>query len=198
MTQPLRPATIAVRAGQPPDLPGRPVVAPVHRTVIFEFESAAQFGEVMADSRRGYLYSRIRNPSVDELAGAAAQLEGAPAGVCYGSGMAAVNAALDLLAPPGAGVVATPRLYGETYAVLRARADTRFIDPAAGDALREAAGSASVIYTETISSGGVGVADLELLAGIARETGARLVVDNTYATPLGCRPLELGADLVVH
>ena len=71
--------TAAVHAGRLPVLPGDPVIAPVHRSVIYEFESAAEFGEIMADSGRGYLYTRIRNPSTDELAAVIAELEGARA-----------------------------------------------------------------------------------------------------------------------
>ena len=98
--------TAAVHAGRLPTLPGDPVVEPVHRSVIYEFESAAEFGAIMADERRGYLYTRIRNPSTDELAAVIAELEGAETAHCFASGMAALTALIGVMAPPGAGVVA--------------------------------------------------------------------------------------------
>ena len=107
--------TAAVHAGRLPVLPGDPVVAPVHRSVIYEFESAAEFGAIMDDERRGYLYSRIRNPNTDELAAVIAELEGAEAAHCFASGMGALSAAVGVLAPPGAGIVAAKQIYGQTH-----------------------------------------------------------------------------------
>jgi len=192
------PATDAVRAGRPPDIEDAPVIAPVQRSVIFEFETAQRFGEVMEDASLGYLYSRIRNPSGDELAGAVAALEGAEGAHCSASGMAAINGALRLLAPLGAGIVAGTRLYGQTHAVLRSRDDVTFVDLDDEAAVARALGGASLLYAETISNPRCDVADLPALAGIAHTAGARLLVDNTMASPVGCRPLALGADLVVH
>ncbi|MGN6379133.1 MAG: trans-sulfuration enzyme family protein, partial [Gaiellales bacterium] len=191
-------ATAAVHAGRPTSLPGVPVVTPVHREVIYEFESAAEFAEVMADSRRGYLYSRIRNPTTDELAAVVAELEGAEAAHCLASGMAAVSAALDLLAPPGTRVVAARQLYGQTYSLLRSRGDTVLVDVADSEGFEQAMQGAGLVYLETLSNPHLTVPDLPRLAAAAHAAGARVVVDNTIATPLGCRPLELGADLVLH
>ena len=174
------------------------MIAPVQRSVIFEFDTARRFGEVMEDASLGYLYSRIRNPSGDELAGAVAALEGAEAAHCSASGMAAINGALRLLAPPGAGIVAGTRLYGQTHAVLRSRDDVTFVELDDEAAVARAVEGASVLYAETISNPRCDVADLPALAGIAHAAGARLLVDNTMASPVGCRPLALGADLVVH
>jgi cystathionine beta-lyase/cystathionine gamma-synthase len=193
-----RPATAAVQAGRPTPLPGQPVVTPVHREVIFEFESAAQFAEVMADSRRGYLYSRIRSPNADELASVVAELEGAQAAHCFASGMAAITAALELLAPPGTRVVAARQLYGQTYSLLRARGDTALVDVADTDGFRQALDGAGLLYLESLSNPHLTVPDLPALCELAEAAGARVIVDNTIATPLGCRPLALGADLVVH
>jgi cystathionine beta-lyase/cystathionine gamma-synthase len=192
------PATDAVRAGRPPEVSDVPVIAPVQRSVIFEFETAQRFGEVMEDASLGYLYSRIRNPSGDELAAAVAALEGAEAAHCTASGMAAINGALRLLAPPGAGVVAGTRLYGQTYAVLRTRDDVSFVDLDDEAAVATAVKGASLVYAETISNPRCDVTDLPVLARIAHESGARLMVDNTLASPVGCKPLAHGADLVVH
>jgi cystathionine beta-lyase/cystathionine gamma-synthase len=193
-----RPATAAVQAGRPARLAGEPVVTPVHREVIYEFESAAQFAEVMADSRRGYLYSRIRNPNTDELAAAVAELEGAEDAHCFASGMAAVTAALDLLAPPGTRVVAPRQLYGQTYSLLRARGDTAFVDVADVDGFERALNGGGLLYLESEANPHLAVPDLPRLAQLGRAAGARVVVDNTIPTPLGCTPLAHGADLVLH
>jgi cystathionine beta-lyase/cystathionine gamma-synthase len=191
-------ATTAVRAGAAAALPGTPVIAPVHRSVIHEFDSAEQFGEIMRDDRRGYLYSRIRNPTTDELSAAVAALEGAESGHCFASGMGAISAAVALLAPPGAGLVAATRVYGQTHQLAASRPDGRLVDVRDHAAVEEAVRGAAVLLVETVSNPLVAVADLPALAGIAHAAGARLLVDNTVATPINCRPLEHGADLVVH
>ena len=198
-----RPETQAVHGGRlraPGDdpWPGEPAVLPVHRETITAFESGEQFTDVMADARLGYLYSRIRHPNADELAAAVAALEGTPAAHCFASGMAAVSAGLDLLAPAGARVVASRRLYGQTYAILRRRGNTAFVDLADLDAVGAALEGAALLYLETISNPQVDVADLEALVPLAHARGAAVMVDNTVATPLGCRPTAFGADLVVH
>jgi cystathionine beta-lyase/cystathionine gamma-synthase len=174
------------------------VIAPVHRSVIHEFESAEEFGEIMLDDRRGYLYSRIRNPTTDELGEAVAALEGAEAGHCFASGMAAISAAVALLAPPGSGIVASTRIYGQTHSMVGSRSDGRLVDVRDPGAAAEAVRGAALLVVETVSNPLVAVADLPALADMAHAAGARLLVDNTVATPVNCRPLEHGADLVVH
>ena len=191
-------ATAAIHAGRPPALPGVPVISPVHRSVIHEFVDADEFAQVMADSGRGYLYSRIRNPSTDELAGVVAELEGAPAGLCFASGMGALSAAVAELAPPGAGMVAATQIYGQTHRMAGARPDGRLVDIGDPGALREVVAGAALVVCETVSNPHLTVADIPAVAEIAHAAGAKLVVDNTIATPINCRPLEHGADLVVH
>jgi methionine-gamma-lyase len=193
-----KPATTAIHAGRPPDLPGVPVVSPVHRSVIHEFADAAEFGAVMSDSSRGYLYGRIRNPSTDELAAVVAALEGAPAGHCFASGMAALSAAAAELAPPGAGMVVATQSYGQTHRMASSRPDGALVDVADLDALRAAVEGRAMVVVETISNPHLAVADIPAVAAIAHAAGASVVVDNTVATPISCRPLELGADLVFH
>lgn len=190
--------TTAVHAGRVPHLPGVPVVGPVHRSVIYEFESAAQFGEIMDDERRGYLYSRIRNPTTDELAAAVAELEGAEAALCFASGMGALSAAVAVLAPPGAGVVAAKQIYGQTHTLVGSRPDGTHVDIADLDGLREAVAGRALVVVETLSNPNLAVADLPAICEIAHAAGARVLVDNTVATPVNCRPLEWGADMVMH
>ena len=191
-------ATAAIHAGRLPALPGVPVIPPVHRSVIYEFVDADEFADVMDDASRGYLYTRIRNPTTDELAAVVAELEGAEAGLCFASGMGALSAAVAELAPPGAGMVAATQIYGQTHHMAATRTDGRLVDIGDMDALRRAAEGAALVVCETVSNPSLAVADIPAVAEVAHAAGARLVVDNTIATPIGCRPLEHGADLVFH
>ncbi|HKV66869.1 MAG TPA: aminotransferase class I/II-fold pyridoxal phosphate-dependent enzyme [Gaiellales bacterium] len=185
-------ATAAIHAGRLPVLPGVPVIPPVHRSVIYEFVDAGEFADVMDDASRGYLYTRIRNPSTDELGAVVAELEGAEAGLCFASGMGALSAAVAELAPPGAGMVAATQIYGQTHHMAATRPDGRLVDIGDMRALRRAAEGAALVVCETVSNPSLAVAE------VAHAAGARLVVDNTIATPIGCRPLDHGADLVFH
>jgi methionine-gamma-lyase len=190
--------TAAVHGGRVPGLPGVPVVAPVHRSVIYEFDSAAQFGEIMDDARRGYLYTRIRNPSTDELAAVVAELEGAESAHCFASGMGALTAAVTVMAPPGTGIVAAKQIYGQTHHLVAKRPDGRHVDVADLEGFRRAADGAALVIVETLSNPNLAVADLPAICEIAHAAGARVLVDNTVATPINCRPLEWGADVVMH
>jgi cystathionine beta-lyase/cystathionine gamma-synthase len=191
-------ATAAIHAGRLPALAGVPVIAPVHRSVIYEFVDADEFGRVMGDASQGYLYTRIRNPTTDELGAVVAELEGAEAGLCFASGMGALSAAVAELAPPGAGMVAATQIYGQTHHMAATRPDGRLVDIGDMDALRRAAEGAALVVCETVSNPSLAVADIPAVAEVAHAAGARLVVDNTIATPIGCRPLDHGADLVFH
>jgi len=191
-------ATAAIHAGRLPALAGVPVIAPVHRSVIYEFVDADEFGKVMGDASQGYLYTRLRNPSTDELGAVVAELEGAEAGLCFASGMGALSAAVAELAPPGAGMVAATQIYGQTHHMAASRPDGRLVDIGDMDALRRAAEGAALVVCETVSNPSLAVADIPAVAKVAHAAGARLVVDNTIATPIGCRPLDHGADLVFH
>ena len=191
-------ATAAIHAGRLPALAGVPVIAPVHRSVIYEFVDADEFGRVMGDASQGYLYTRIRNPTTDELGAVVAELEGAEAGLCFASGMGALSAAVAELAPPGAGMVAATQIYGQTHHMAATRPDGCLVDIGDMDALRRAAEGAALVVCETVSNPSLAVADIPAVAEVARAAGARLVVDNTIATPIGCRPLDHGADLVFH
>jgi len=191
-------ATAAIHAGRLPALAGMPVIPPVHRSVIYEFVDADEFADVMDDAARGYLYTRIRNPSTDELGAVVAELEGAEAGLCFASGMGALSAAVAELAPPGAGMVAATQIYGQTHHMAATRPDGRLVDIGDMGALRRAAEGAALVVCETVSNPSLAVADIPAVARVAHDAGALLVVDNTIATPIGCRPLEHGADLVFH
>jgi methionine-gamma-lyase len=174
--------------------------------VIARFDTAARFARVMAGEEEGYLYGRIgSNPTVDAAATAVADLEGAEAGLLAASGMAAIHAAVIALLPARGRLVASSALYGNTLSLFRDHIGPRegthveLVDVRDLAAVERAcAGGVDVLYAETIANPGTTVADLPALAAIARAAGGRLVVDNTIATPLLCRPLEHGAAVVVH
>ncbi|WP_405008942.1 trans-sulfuration enzyme family protein [Kitasatospora sp. NBC_01539] len=202
--------TVAVRPPAPPAVPapavgrgaGRPAVPPVHRAATFTFESSAEFAAVMADHTLGYVYSRIDNPTSDTFAAAVAALEGAEAGQPFSSGMAAITTTLLAFLSAGDHVVAQRSLYGGTHHVLTRLLPRWGIGVSLVDSPGEAAAAMSattrLVWCETISNPTLRVADIPGFAEAAHRGGALLVVDSTFATPSVCRPLALGADLVLH
>jgi cystathionine beta-lyase/cystathionine gamma-synthase len=202
MSERFGPSTRAIHAG---GKGGEDVIAPVRRSVISRFDTAERFGRVMAEEEAGYLYSRLGNPTAMETAGAIADLEGAEAGELTASGMAAVHAAVVALVPSGGRLVTARQAYGNSVSLFRdligprMGVDVRDVDVRDLDAIRRAAAEgADAIYCETIANPGGTIADLEKIAVIAGDAGARVIVDNTVATPLLCRPLEHGCHVVVH
>ena len=180
------------------DTPGEPVVQPIVASTTFAFETADEFGRVMREEEYGFLYSRLRNPTVEDVNAACAELEGAEAAQAFASGMAAIAAALHVTLRSGDTLLAATQLYGNTYSLLERhirRLGVEVVYADAGD-LTAWEQPAAVRYVETIANPGFPVADL---AGIAATKGEGvLIVDNTFASPVLCRPLEHGADLVVH
>lgn len=191
----------------PPEQP--PMGLPVFHTSAFVFETAQDYADVLGDRRPGYSYSRIDNPTADAFALGLAALEGhgagAPvAGQAFASGMAAISTVLLTLCRAGSHVVAPAAVYGGTYGVLthvlqRFGVDASFVDGADVTAVRAALRpETALIWAETIANPTTAVADLPGLAAVARDAGVPLVVDSTFASPAVCRPLQWGADLVVH
>ncbi len=201
--------TRAVHLPPPPDTGQRPLAPPVYRTAAWAFSSAEEYAAVLNDQVPGYSYSRIDNPTVDAFARAIAALEGAnlprwPAAQAFASGMAAISGVFLAFARTGAHVVASAAVYGGTYSLLRNvltrfGVETDFVNITDLDAVRAALRPTTrIIYAETIANPTTAVADIRRLAEIAHERGALLVIDSTLAPPVICRPLEHGADLVVH
>jgi methionine-gamma-lyase len=162
----------------------------------FSFDDAAAFGRVMSEEEYGFLYSRLRNPTVEELNGVLADLEGAEAAQAFASGMAAITAALMTTLGPGDTLLCAKQLYGATYAFAEQRLRPLGIDVVHLDVTDHAAWRrpARARYIETMSNPGLPVADIEAIAETKGD--GVLIVDNTFASPLLCRPLELGADIV--
>jgi methionine-gamma-lyase len=192
-------ATRAVHARSTTDgAPGEPVVAPIVPSTTFAFETAEEFGRVMRDEEYGFLYSRLRNPTVEDVNAVCAELEGAEAAQAFASGMAAIAAALHVTLRPGDTLLAAAQLYGNTYSLMERHIRRLGVDVVYADAADpgEWERPAHVRYVETIANPGFPVADL---GGIASTKGnGVLIVDNTFASPVLCRPLEHGADVVVH
>ena len=209
MADPRAQSTRAVHPPKPASFDQVPLALPVHRSTTYAFETAQQYADVLAGRAEGYVYSRIDNPTADAFAAAVAALEGAHleeevVGQPFASGMAAISTTLLALTGAGRHVVAPHRVYGGTWGLLtsvlaRFGVETTFVDGADVDAVRAALRpDTAVVYTETLANPTMAVADLPSLAAVAREAGVPLVVDSTFASPAVCRPLEHGADVVLH
>jgi cystathionine beta-lyase/cystathionine gamma-synthase len=199
--------TQLVHAGERLDPPvGKPVATPIYATTTFTYDSMAEMDEVFAGSKRGYCYSRYSNPTVHALESALRVLEAGAGAAAFGSGMAALHAALlvcDLT--PGSTVIAAQDLYGTTTHLLQTvfqqfGVETLLADFSDAASLRALARETQprALVCETISNPLLKVCDLEAAAEVAREARARLVVDNTFASPFLCQPLLHGADISVH
>lgn len=177
---------------------------PLHLTSTFAFETAEAGGEVFAGERAGYLYSRVSNPTLDLLERRIADLEGAEAGLATASGMGAITAVLWTFLEPGDEILVDKTLYGCTFAYLHhglAKFGITVTHVDMTDAANVAAAltpATRIVYFETPANPNMRLVDIAEVARIARAHGARTVVDNTYATPVLTRPIELGADIVVH
>ncbi|HWF79881.1 MAG TPA: aminotransferase class I/II-fold pyridoxal phosphate-dependent enzyme [Streptosporangiaceae bacterium] len=194
----------------PPPVPAQqPLTTPIYRTSTFAFSSGADYAAVLSDRAPGFSYSRIDNPTVTALCYAVAALEGVnlsyeAASQAFASGMAAISTVFWTFARAGAHVVAPTAVYGGTYSFLQNVAAnfgvrTDFVDMTDLSQVRAALQpGAAIVYVETLANPTVAVADLSGLARLAHEAGAIFVVDSTLAPPVICRPLEHGADLVLH
>ena len=182
-----------------------PSSVPIYQAAAFSTADAAELGDVLTGAAPGYAYSRIDNPTTAALGNAVAELEGADAGLAFATGMAAIHAAIVSVVRAGQTIVAAKAVYGTTRDLLvrilsGLGVATEFVDTrdlAAVDAALARTGS-PVLYVETVSNPTIVVSDLAALAAVAHRHNALLLVDNTFASPYGCRPIELGADLVMH
>lgn len=192
-------------ASRVPDVAERPSTVPIYQTATFTSADAQTLGDVAADPRAGYAYSRISNPTSTALGAAYAELAGGERGVALASGMAAIHAALASQLRAGDRLVAPLAIYGstrtqliDTFVSFGVRVDfADLTDPAAAGAAIAAAPT-RVVYAETIANPTTVVTDHAAIARLAHDAGATYLVDNTFASPYVCRPLELGADLVIE
>jgi len=199
-------ATRLIHAGERQVPAAVPVATPIYSSVTYTYGSMAEVDKVFAGEIPGYVYSRYANPTLAALENAVHSLEGGFGAGAFGSGMAALHAAL-LACDIGSGctVLASQDLYGATIGLLNTvftsfGVNTIMVDYSDLDGLASRAREVRprIMIAETVSNPLLKVSDLACCAEIARSVGARLVVDNTFATPYLCRPFDLGADLVVH
>ncbi len=200
----LRPETIAVHSGYTSEPTTKAVAVPIYQTVSYEFDSADHGAALFNLEVEGFRYSRINNPTVDVLEKRVAALEGGVAALAVASGQAALNFALVNLADHGGNIVSVPQLYGTSHTLLahvlpRQGIQGRFAesdDAAAIERLIDA--DTRAVFCETIGNPAGNICDIEALAQAAHRHGVPLIVDNTVATPILWRPIEHGADIVVH
>lgn len=197
--------TRAIRAATSvPQVDQRPDAVPIYQAVTFAAEDAAQLGDILSNRRPGYAYSRLDNPTSTALAEAMAELEGAEAGYCFASGMAALHATFVSQLSAGDHVVAARALYGSAAHLLdkvlsRFGVETTFVDATDLEQVEAAFRPATrLLHLETIANPTIVVADLAALVERAHRRGITVSVDNTFASPYLCRPIELGADLVIE
>jgi cystathionine beta-lyase/cystathionine gamma-synthase len=200
-------ATRAVHAGERATrLDYQPVSTPIFTSVAYTYPSTEDLDAVFGNEREGFVYARYGNPTTNALESAVASLEGGGASVSFASGMAAIDAAfLAVGISAGDKVVVSRDVYGATYALLsnyysKLGVETTYVDITDLAELEKTVArlKPKFIFCETISNPLLRVADLPRLAEIAHANGALLLVDHTFATPYILRPLELGADLVIH
>ncbi|MEV5409295.1 aminotransferase class I/II-fold pyridoxal phosphate-dependent enzyme [Thermopolyspora sp. NPDC052614] len=201
---PLRPETRTVHLPQPSLEGSGPIKIPIYQTSGFVFEDPAVFAEGMRRPNGAFVYGRLSNPTVRALEQAVADLEGGVGGVAASSGMGAINTVLLGLLKAGDHLIAQRALYGGSAAVVadlaaRFGVEVTYVPEDDPEAVRAALRPETrMLYLETIANPMTQVADLPGMCAVAREAGVITVVDNTFASPMLCRPIEHGADIVVH
>ena len=196
--------TLSLHAGQHPDPTHGARAVPIYQTTSYVFDDTDQAASLFNLERPGYVYSRISNPTVAVLEERLAALEGGVGAVCTASGMAAMHIGIATILGAGDHIVASASLYGGTVNLLshtlpRFGITTSFVKPRDIGGFRAAIKpNTRLIIGETIGNPGLEVLDIPSIADIAHRAGIPLLIDNTFATPYLCRPLELGADLVMH
>ena len=196
--------TNALHAGARPDPATGARAVPIYQSTCFVFDDDEHAAGLFALQDYGYIYTRIGNPTTSVFEERIAALEGGIGGLATASGQAAQFIALFTLTNPGDEIVSSAALYGGTYTqfditLRKLGINTTFVDPTRPEDFRAAVTEKTrVIYCETIGNPAANVADLEALAKIANDAEVPLVVDNTFATPYLCRPIEWGADIVLH
>jgi len=196
--------TRAIHAGQRPDPETGARAMPIYATTSFVFDDAQHAADLFALQTYGNIYTRIGNPTTAAFEERVASLEGGLGAVATASGQAAQLISILALCQAGDGIVASRSLYGGTFTqfdvtLRRLGIDVTFVDFGDHDAIRGAiADTTKAVYGETIGNPLADILDLAPIADIAHEHGVPLIVDNTFATPYLCRPIEHGADIVVH
>ena len=200
----LRPETLAIHAGIESPPQHGPVSVPIYQSATFSFSEADEGAARFAGTEPGYIYTRLGNPTVGALESALAQLEGGFAGLGTASGMAAISTVFLTFLRSGDHVVGTDAVYGPTRLLLEKHLlkfgiESTWVPTEDVEAVRRAVRpETKMIYIETPANPTIKLSDLEACAGVAREIAGLLVVDNTFSSPMLQRPIEYGADVIVH
>lgn len=196
--------TICVQGAYEPKN-GEPRVIPIVQSTTFKYDSSDEMGDLFDLKKSGYFYSRLQNPTCDWAAGKITMLEGGVAGMLTSSGQAANFYAVFNIAQAGDHVVSSSAIYGGTFNLFNVTMrklgiDFTFISPTATEEEIQAAikPNTKCIFGETISNPSLDVLDIETFAKVAHKNGIPLIIDNTFATPINCRPFEFGCDIVTH
>lgn len=196
--------TICVQGGWTPQK-GEPRVLPIVQSTTFKYDNSEQMARLFDLEDSSYFYTRLANPTTDAVARKICALEGGVGAMLLSSGQAANFFAIINICQAGDHVVSSSTLYGGTFNLFAVTLkkygiETTFVNPEASDAEIQAAfrPNTKALFGETISNPGVEVLDIEKFARIAHRNGVPLIVDNTFATPINCRPFEWGADIVTH
>lgn len=200
----MRPETLCVQAGWTPRK-GEPRVLPIYQSTTFKYETSEQMAKLFDLEEAGFFYTRLQNPTNEAVARKIAELEGGVAAILTSSGQAASFFAVFNICEAGDHIVSTASIYGGTYNLFavtfrKMGIEVTFVDQ---DAPAEEIAKAfrpntKVLFAETVSNPTLCVLDIRKMADIAHAHGVPLIVDNTFATPINCRPFEWGADIVTH
>lgn len=196
--------TLSIHFGYETDPTTKSVATPIYQTVAYEFDNAQHGADLFNLEVPGNIYTRIMNPTNDVLEKRMAALEGGIAGLVVSAGSAAINYAILTLAQTGDNIVSTPQLYGGTYTLFahmlpNQGIEVRFAKDDKPESLAELIDeNTKAVYCESIGNPAGNIIDLERVAELAHAQGVPVIVDNTVATPVLCKPIEFGADIVVH
>lgn len=196
--------TLQVHGGQSPDPVTKSRAVPIYQTSSYVFDSVEHGANLFGLKESGNIYTRIMNPTTDVFEQRIALLEGGVGALAVASGMAAITYAILNITSAGDDIVAAGTLYGGTYNLFastlpRYGIKTTFVNPDEPESFRKAiTPKTKALYIETIGNPGINLVDIEAVAAIAHENGIPLIVDNTFGTPYLIKPIEFGADIVVH
>ncbi len=204
MDQKLHMETLCIQAGYSP-ASGEPRQMPIVQSTTFKYATSEDMGKLFDLEAEGYFYSRLQNPTCDMVAAKIAAMEGGTAAMLTGSGQAANFYAMFNIASCGDHIVASSAIYGGSFNLLsvtmkRMGIEVTFVSPDATEEELRAAfrPNTKLLFGETIANPALNVLDIEKFARVAHAQGVPLIVDNTFATPVNCRPFEWGADIVTH
>ncbi|QVY61008.1 O-acetylhomoserine aminocarboxypropyltransferase/cysteine synthase family protein [Cytobacillus gottheilii] len=196
--------TLGIHGGLEPDPVTGARAVPIYQNNAYQFKNTEHAANLFGLKEPGYIYTRIHNPTVSVFEERVALLEGGIGALAVSSGQAAITLSILNIAGAGDEIVAASNLYGGTYNLFAVTLpkygiNVKFVDPQDPEAFREAiTNKTKAVFAETIGNPSLKVLDIEAVATIAHENGIPLIIDNTFPTPYLCRPIEYGADIVIH